>query len=127
MLNIVTVRNSQAKQKGLYEAVGLDVQLQPWHHDGQSIIDKIMAGGLCAGSSEDNLIVSAIADGRGVKAIGSMLQGTPLSLMSRTTQRICSVHDLRGKRVGMHSDGIRALEVILALEGLSPNDLMTHP
>ena len=86
-----------------------------------------MAGGLCAGSSEDNLIVSAIADGRGVKAIGSMLQGTPLSLMSRTTQRICSVHDLRGKRVGMHSDGIRALEVILALEGLSPNDLMTHP
>ena len=112
-----------AKAKGLYEAVDLDVQLIPWQEDGRSIIDKVMMGGLCAGSSEDNLIVSAVANGHDVRAIGTMLQGTPLSLMSRKTQPIRGMHDLRGKRVGMHSDGIHALETILTMEGIPLNDL----
>ena len=53
-----------AQEKGLYAQAGLAVALRPWQEDGRSIVDKVLAGGLCAGSSEDNLIVSGIAAGR---------------------------------------------------------------
>ena len=55
-----------AQAKGLYDAAGLEVRLVPWREDGRSIIDKVLADEVCAGSSEDNLIVSAVAAGRPV-------------------------------------------------------------
>jgi NitT/TauT family transport system substrate-binding protein len=118
-----------AVDKGLYADAGLDVTLVPWHddHDRRSVVDKVTdasaAGQLCVGSLEDNLIVRGVADGRQIRAFGSMLQHTPMVLMSRPSQPIRTLADLRGKRVGMHTDGIRALEVILALEGISVSDL----
>jgi NitT/TauT family transport system substrate-binding protein len=116
-----------AVDKGLYAAADLEVTLVPWNNDGRSILDKVVgasaADQLCVGSLEDNLIVRGIADGRPVRAFGSMLQDTPMVLMSRSSQPIRTLADLRAKRVGMHTDGIRALEVILALEGMSVSDL----
>ncbi len=117
-----------AKEHGLYEALGLDVTVVPWHDDdGRSVIDKVTQaasiGDLCAGCAEDNLIVRRCAVDGSVRVFGSMLQNTPLVVMSRPNQRIQSVADLRGKRVGMHTDGIRALEVVLALEGIPTGDL----
>jgi NitT/TauT family transport system substrate-binding protein len=51
------------------------------------------------------------------------LQETPLVLMSRPEQRIRSLADLRGKRIGMHADGIRVLELLLELEGIPRSEL----
>jgi NitT/TauT family transport system substrate-binding protein len=57
------------------------------------------------------------------RAFGAMFQDTPMVLMSRPEHAIRNLADLCGKRVGMHTDGIRALEVILTLEGISVADL----
>lgn len=116
-----------AKEHGLYEAKGLDVNVVSWHDDGRTVIDKVLqsasSGELCAGCAEDNLVVRRCADDGSVMVFGAMLQDTPLVLMSRPTQFIRSLADLRGKRVGMHADGIRVLELVLALEGIPPGDL----
>ena len=118
-----------AQAKGLYRAAGLDVALQPWAEDGRTMIERVMQGGLCAGSSEDNLIVKAHAQGYGVKAIGMMLQEPPLVLMTRADRGIGCIQDLRGKRVCMHADGIRILEIVLAMEGIAQSELQLaeHP
>ncbi len=107
-----------AQEKGLYNQVGLAVDLIPWQEDGRSIVEKVMAGGLCAGSSEDNLIVSGIVAGHPVKALAGMLQQSPLVLMTKRTSSIRTLADLVGRRVAMHADGIRILEAVLALSGI---------
>jgi NitT/TauT family transport system substrate-binding protein len=112
-----------AYDRGLYKAHGLDVTLQAWEEDGRTIIQKVLTGGICAGSSEDNLIVSAADSDGSVKAFGAMLQETPLVLMSRREKHIRTLQHLRGKRIGMHGDGRRALDIVLALEGIDRNDL----
>lgn len=116
-----------AKEHGFYETKGIDINVVPWEHDGRSVIDKVLgsasSGELCAACAEDNLVVRRCADDGSVRVFGSMLQDTPLVLMSRPTQSIRSVADLRGKRVGMHTDGIRALEIVLALEEIPAGEL----
>jgi NitT/TauT family transport system substrate-binding protein len=116
-----------AKENGLYGAKGLDVTIVPWHDDGGSVIEMVLDaasnGELCAGCAEDNLVVSRCAADGSVQVFGAMLQETPLVVMSRPSQFIRTVSDLRGRRVGMHADGIRALELVLALEGIPTSDL----
>ena len=107
-----------AQEKGLYAQAGLAVALRPWQEDGRSIVDKVLAGGLCAGSSEDNLIVSGIAAGRPIKALAGMLQQSPLVLMTKQSRGLRTLADLVGRRVAMHADGIRILEAVLALDGI---------
>lgn len=108
--------------KGLYSAAGLDVTLVPWHEDGRGIVEKVMSataqGTLCAGSSEDNLIVSARGAGVAIKALATMLQESPLVLITKSTSPIHTLADLPGRRVAMQSDGNRILEAVLALEGI---------
>lgn len=115
-----------ALEKGLYQRQGLNVSLVPWVDDGRSIIEKVLDGGLCAGSSEDNLIVAAQARGVNVKAIAAMLQETPLALMTRAEGPIRRLSDLKGRRVAMHADGIRILEAVLALQGIDQTAIEIH-
>lgn len=116
-----------AKENGSYDAAGLDVRLVPWHDDGVSVSDKVVRmaseGELCAGCMEDNLIVRRAASDRSILAFGTMLHDTPLVLMSRVERGIRSIGDVRNKRVAMHHDGIRALEIVLALEGIPASGL----
>ena len=112
-----------ALDKGFYRQAGLDVTLIPWQEDGRSIIDKVVTGGICAGSSEDNLIVAGKFAGVEVRALAVMLQESPLVLMTKPSSGIQSLTDLRGKRVAMHVDGIRILEAVLALKGINQTDI----
>ena len=114
----------RALDRGFYRRAGLDVILAPWEDDGRSVAEKVVAGGLCAGSAEDNLVVAAKArDRMQVSALAAMFRETPLVVMSRPESGIRSIADLRGKRVAMHCDGIRILEGILDLHGISRSDL----
>ncbi|MDE0305744.1 MAG: ABC transporter substrate-binding protein [Albidovulum sp.] len=113
-----------ALDRGLYRSAGLNVTLVPWVEDGYGIVEKVVAGGLCAGSAEDNLVVSARARGRArVSALAAMFRQTPLVVMSRSESGIRSIADLRGKRVAMHCDGIRILEGMLELHGIGRKEL----
>ena len=108
-----------AQATELYRAAGLDVTLVPWHEDSRGIVEKVMTatdqGTICAGSSEDNLIVSACAAGVPIKALATMLQDSPLVLITKTTSGIRTLADLPGRRVAMQPDGNRILEAVLAL------------
>ena len=113
-----------ALHHGLYSEAGLDVTLVPWDEDGRTIVQKVAAGSICAGSAEDNLVVAASARGEAqVSALAAMFQLTPLVIMSRSESGIQSIGDLRGKRVAMHCDGIRILEGMLDLHGIARGDL----
>jgi ABC-type nitrate/sulfonate/bicarbonate transport system substrate-binding protein len=112
-----------ALDKGFYQQAGLDVTLIPWKEDDHSIIDKVAAGGICAGSSEDNLIVVGKVAGVEVRALAVMLQESPLVLMTKPNSGIRSLTDLPGKRVAMHVDGICILEAVLALKGIKRSDI----
>ena len=113
-----------ALDRRLYSDAGLDVTLIPWVEDGRSIVQKVLAGGLCAGSAEDNLVLAQSARGAGqVSALAAMFQTTPLIVMSRPESSIRRIGDLRARRVAMHSDGIRILEAMLDLHGISRSDL----
>lgn len=107
-----------AQAKGLYAAAGLDVTLVPWQEDGRTIVEKVCAGGVCAGSSEDNLLVSARAAGQPIKALATMLQDSPLVLITRAESAIHTLADLPGRIVAMQPDGNRILEAVLALSGI---------
>ena len=113
-----------ALDRGLYRDAGLDVTLVPWAEDGRSVVEKVMAGGLCAGSAEDNLVIAARAgQSARVSALAVMFLQTPLVVMSRPETGIRSIADLRGKRVAMHCDGIRILEGMLELHGIRRSDV----
>ena len=113
-----------ALDRGLYRDAGLDVTLVPWVEDGFNIVEKVVAGGLCAGSAEDNLVVSARASGQArVSALAAMFSQTPLVVMSRPESGIRSITDLRGKHVAMHCDGIRILEGMLDLYGIDRDEV----
>jgi NitT/TauT family transport system substrate-binding protein len=119
-----------AQANGFYESVGLHVTLQPWQADGRSLLTKLAnrgaTGELCAGCAEDNLIVKQAVVDKSVLAFGAMLKDTPMVLMSPAAKPIHQFSDLRGKRVGMHEDGIRALEIVLALEGMRVDEVDIH-
>jgi NitT/TauT family transport system substrate-binding protein len=111
-----------AQAKGLYNSAGLDVNLVPWQEDGRGIVQKVLEAShqnvLCAGSSEDNLLCTARAEGQPVKVLASMLQHSPLVLITHTESSIQALTDLPGKRLVMHPDGNRILEAVLVLGGI---------
>jgi len=49
-----------------------------------------------------------------VAAIATMLQASPLALMSLPETALNDLRQLPGKRIGIHSDGRKALELVLA-------------
>ncbi len=114
-----------AQAKGLYTEAGLDVTLLSWQDDGPSIVDKVLSasaeGLICAGSSEDNLLCTSCAGGKLVKALATMLQHSPLVLITQADSDIHSLADLPGHRLAMQPDGNRILEAVLALEGIDRN------
>lgn len=105
-----------AKAQGLYRDAGLDVTLvDPHDYPHTSTLDVVLSHGVAAGCMEDNLVVRAALAGQGVRAIGAMLQQTPMVLMTRHDSGLRFLHDLPGRHIAMHADGIHLLRTILTL------------
>ena len=110
-----------ARDKGLYEAAGLDVTLiDGWSYPESTTLAMTLAQTIGAGCMECNLVVRANLAGYGVRAIGAMLQNTPMVLMTPPDSGILTLHDLPGRHVGMHRDGIHLLRTVLALHRIDP-------
>ena len=110
-----------ARDKGLYAAADLDVTLvDGWSYE-RPTLEMVLAEEVGAGCMECNLVVRANLAGRGVKAIGAMLQDTPMVLMTPADSGIQTLHDLPGKHIGMHRDGIHLLRTVLTLHGIDPD------
>ena len=104
----------------LYRDAGLDVRLvPPSEQHSLSVLDRVWRTPLSVGCMEDNLIVRACTQGYAIKAIGAMLQGTPIVLMTSSHGGLRALGDLVGCRVGMHADGEHLLSAVLALHGVN--------
>ena len=112
-----------AKEKGLFEAAGLDVEIRPFAKNQETVAAVLEAGAPVFGSAESNVILGARAKGAPIVAVATMFQGSPMGWMSLEKAGIQSVADLKGKRVGVHPDGDKVIDLVLRKHGLSKADI----
>jgi NitT/TauT family transport system substrate-binding protein len=111
-----------ADHLGLYAQKGLNVAIKPWESD-MVVPDTVSNTPLMIGCSEQNLILEAQAKGAPLKAIATMFQASPYALMSMPDSGIAQLCDLVGKRVGIHVDGLKVMELVKGVNGLSPDQI----
>lgn len=107
-----------AKEKGWYAEAGLDVSVAAFDFK-KDVVAAVAASDHSVGSSESGALLQARAKGLRVKAVATMFQGSPLSFISLKSRGIVDVAALNGKRIGVHSDAQKALDVIAAYNRIS--------
>ncbi|MEM6255304.1 MAG: ABC transporter substrate-binding protein [Cyanobacteria bacterium P01_D01_bin.156] len=111
-----------AQDNGYYRHQGLNVTLVPASPD-TDVVQTVVSQPWTIGCAEESLILSAQAKGIPIVAIASMLQASPLALMSLPQSGLKNLQELIGKRVGIHSDGRKALELVLNQWSIDPREL----
>ncbi|MEM9903872.1 MAG: ABC transporter substrate-binding protein [Cyanobacteria bacterium P01_D01_bin.44] len=107
---------------GLYQQQGLEVNIQVASAS-LDVPSSVAKADHALGCTEQTLLLEAQAQGLPLVAIATMLQASPLSLMSLPTQPIETLADLTHKRIGVHSDGRKALELVLGVNQLDPKSI----
>jgi ABC-type nitrate/sulfonate/bicarbonate transport system substrate-binding protein len=107
-----------AQENGWYRDAGLDVQIKPADSADASLVDEVVRGPNVIGSSESSGLLEARGKGAPIKAVATMFQGSPMALLSLEKSGIAQPADLIGKRIGMHADGRRVLDVVFANAGI---------
>ncbi|ESA34261.1 diguanylate cyclase [Leptolyngbya sp. Heron Island J] len=117
-----------AEAYGKYRRQGLAVTLKPAPPD-LDVIQTVVSQPHTLGCAEESLILAAQAQGVAVVAIATMLQASPLSLMSLPEQNLSHLQQLPGKRIGVHSDGRQALALVLSKNHIPADqiDIVTIP
>lgn len=111
-----------AQARGEYRRRGLHVNLQAATPD-MDVIQTVVSQPQTIGCAEESLILDAQARGVGVVAIAAMLQASPLGLMSLSQSPISKLEQLSGKRIGVHSDGLKALQLVLQKHRFPPDQI----
>lgn len=101
-----------ALDRGFYREAGIDLTLKPVD-PGMQVVESVVSGTNWIGCSESGVLLGARAHGAPIKAIGTMLQGSPFCLMSLTARQIRKPTDLRGHTLGVHPDARLALDIML--------------
>jgi ABC-type nitrate/sulfonate/bicarbonate transport system substrate-binding protein len=115
-----------AQELGWYRDAGITLDIVPWQpHTNQmdALANDGINGANVLVSTEDNLHIIARAQGKPVVAIGAMIQFSGIGWMTLESAGIRSIHDLKGKRIGIHGDGLTALHVTLRQHGLTEKDV----
>lgn len=108
-----------AEVQGLYQQQGLNVMLKP-ATAGLDLVSTVATTPNMLGSVEQAVLLEAQANGAAVSAVASMLQSSPLALMGSGQKPLDHPQDLIGQRVGVHEDGLKALELVLTRHGIDP-------
>lgn len=111
-----------ANHLGLYRDRSVNVRLEPWQSD-MVVPEAVAENPLTIGCAEQNLILDAQAKGVPLKAIATMFQSSPYALMCMPDVRIDSLTDLIGKKVGVHVDGVKVMELIKGVNNLTDQEI----
>lgn len=111
-----------AEDSGLYRTAGLDVAIKPWA-DGVDVPQLVAEDTMALGCGEQNIVLAAQAAGAPIKAVATMFQASPSGLMTHPESGIASLDDLRGKRVGMHIDGVRVMNLVKGVNGIADEEI----
>lgn len=113
-----------AVEKGYYREAGLDVRLRPVDA-GMKVVEAVEAGTNWMGCSESGVLIGARARGARIKAVATMLQGSPFCLMSPKAKGIRTPADLKGRTLGVHPDADLALDIVLKSAGVKRSSMRT--
>ena len=106
-----------ADHENFYARRGVAVALEPWQ-SGMLVTDVVANDPLTLGCAEQNLVLEAQARGAPIVALATMLQASPLALMSLPETEVDSLEDLVGKAVGVPIDGLQAMRLVTGVSGL---------
>jgi NitT/TauT family transport system substrate-binding protein len=116
-----------AKQQGFYSAEGLDVTVLPVDNSNTTSIARVSAHANDAtgwiGITEADLLLSEQAKGAPVKAFATMLQTTPFALLTLKSSGLTTIRSLKGKTIGLHDDGQKAIDVLLGYNGMNRSEI----
>ncbi|MEM9905180.1 MAG: ABC transporter substrate-binding protein [Cyanobacteria bacterium P01_D01_bin.44] len=108
-----------AEGAGLYADREVVVELLPWE-SGIVVPEVVAANPGTIGCAEQNLILEAQAAGAPIKVLATMLQSSPLGLMTLPDAGITTLEDLVSLKVGMHVDGLAVMELVQGVSGFDP-------
>lgn len=112
-----------ALQQGFFEDQGIDLEMRPVVAN-QATVEAVLESNLISfGSAESNVILSSRARGLPIVAIGTMFQDSPMGWMSLESSGIERIADLKGRRIGIHPDGEKVINLMLRRSGLSSADV----
>jgi polar amino acid transport system substrate-binding protein len=103
-----------AKEKGYYDAAGLDVTIKEKSPE-VNIVRDVLAGKATYGISDSALVLDRM-EGREVVALKAIFQHSPLALMSLNSSGIHTVEDLRGKKVMISPESSQNISVMAMLK-----------
>ncbi len=104
-----------AKDKGWFREAGLDVDLRPAGPDLKPQV-SVAAGTDDFGVGVSNQVITARANGVPLRIVAQIFQGSANRYVLRRRDAIQTLHDLRGRRVGLWTGGDEA-EFVAMLHG----------
>ena len=111
-----------AKEAGWYQQAGLDVTIRPADEHTDPVAEVVNHPGWIAVGEADVLLV-ARTKGQPIKAFATMFQTNPLVLMTLKSRGLTTFADLRHKRIGLHSDSQKAVDVWLSFNHMTRADV----
>ncbi|MGJ3242814.1 MAG: ABC transporter substrate-binding protein [Opitutales bacterium] len=113
----------QAVEQGFYADAGFAVEIRTAPKS-RSVVESVADyDGLAIGSSESNVLLVARAEGQPVVALATMFQDSPMGWAYLEESGIEGVEDFAGKTIGIHADGEKVIDIALAANGLTRNNL----
>ncbi|MGB0370341.1 MAG: ABC transporter substrate-binding protein [Opitutales bacterium] len=109
----------QAVEQGYFEDEGLAVELKEVPKDYDIFSPVVGHADLRFGCSESNRILMESSGGMPLVALATMFQGSPMGWISLESTGIESVADFRGKKIGVHEDGVFVIDLALRKNGLA--------
>ena len=111
-----------AQEEGWYREAGLDVTIRPAGDNTDSVTEVVTHQGWI-GVGEADVLLVARTEGKPIKAFATMLQTTPLVLITLQSSGLKNFSDLRGKRIGLHADAQKAIDVLLSFNRMTRQDV----
>jgi NitT/TauT family transport system substrate-binding protein len=113
-----------AKEKGWYHEAGFDVDVRQINLQAMTTsVGPVLKGPNVIGIADGLVLLNARADHKPVKAFATMLQASPLCILALQGGPIRTFHDLAGRRIGLHSYDHTQLQLMLAYNHLTENDV----
>lgn len=113
-----------AKEKGFYEAKGLDVEIQEIKGN-ENPVEAVVAGKAQFGIGGSDLIIEK-ASGKNIIILSSIFQHSHLGFVAKKDSGIENIHQIKDKKIAMSSHS-KELLVYLYNEGIDINELSISP
>jgi NitT/TauT family transport system substrate-binding protein len=108
-----------AKEKGWYAEQGLDVTIAPVNQATLDTVGAVVKGPNVIGCADGMVLLRARKAGQPIAAFATMLQASPLGIVTLRSGHLTRIKDLAGKTIGLHAYDVPQLGIMLRANGLT--------